>query len=398
MQIARRLTAAVVAATMIGGCASSGGGGTATATYADGSTRELTLQEFFVCLLTAGLLCPRSANESTATASAASTGSNSSSSSSRSRSSTSSDSTSSEPTAPSSQGGTIPSSPVPFTSWQDHRGGGGAIARALGATAVISRAADEGVGDAIKGSGGSDGGSITVLYDAAGALSELKMYDRSLFPRADAPSPVDHPEIDMAWSESNASQTVFADVPSDTSALIANPYALDWSYQSFGVWNSPDQPTQERVFAVSYGAATPGAAVPTDGAATFTGKLAGLLVQPSAADYMVAANVRLQVDFGQRSVSLASSGTSIMRDGVGASAAPGLDLSGTMTYVPGSSNSAGANTFSDSFMGTLTTADASMSGTSHGRFHGPAAEELGGVFLVKSPTGAAFTGAYGAKR
>ncbi|HSG77871.1 MAG TPA: transferrin-binding protein-like solute binding protein, partial [Burkholderiales bacterium] len=398
MQTMKRLVVALVAAVVVSGCASGGGGSTATATYADGSTRELTLPELLGCLLTAALLCPRSASQST-TAAAGSTQGASSTSGSGSRSSGTSGSTRAEPIAPSSQGSTTSSSPVPFTRWEDHRGGG-AIARALGATASIRRAADVGVGEAITGSGGTDGGEITVLYDEASALSELRMYDRSLFPRAVAANPVGHPEIDMAWSASKATQTVFADVPSEISALIANPYALGWNYQSFGVWNRPDlsERTLEQVFAVSYGAATPGTAVPTTGSATFTGKLAGLLVQPSAADYMVAANVRLQVDFGERSVGLASSGTSIMRDGISASSAPGLDLSGTMRYAPGSSNSAGANPFSNSFSGTLTTADGSMSGTSNGRFYGPAAEEAGGAFLVQSPTGAAFTGAYGAKR
>ena len=40
-----------------------------------------------------------------------------------------------------------------------------------------------------------------------------------------------------------------------------------------------------------------------------------------------------------------------------------------------------------------------MSGASKGKFYGPKAEELGGVFVVKSPsTVETFTGAYGAKR
>ena len=72
-----------------------------------------------------------------------------------------------------------------------------------------------------------------------------------------------------------------------------------------------------------------------------------------------------------------------------ASAAPNLNLSGTLTYSPAS------NTFG----GTLTNASGSMSGTSTGRYYGPAAQELGGVFTLKSPTSAEmFVGGYGAKR
>lgn len=383
MEIAKKSIAVAVATAMIAGCASTGGGGgggEVTATYADGSTRELTLAEFLACLVTLFLFC----GQQTDPAATSSTNSGSASGSNGTNKSTTS-----TPSSSSSQGNTqAAAQPAPFTRWPDHRGGGGAIVQALGAAASISRSADSGEGFSIKQVGYSDGGELTVLYDDSGALRELRLYDRSFFPRADAASPAGYPAIDMAWSPSNTTQTVFANVRSEASALLANPYALDWNYQSFGVWNHPDVPTQERVFSVSYGAATPGAAVPAAGVATFSGKLAGLLVQPTALDYMVAANVGVQVDFGQRSVGLASSGTSIMRDGARAGAAPGLDLAGTMTYAPGS----------NTFTGTLTTAGAGMSGTSNGRFYGPAAEELGGVFVVKSPTGAAFTGAYGAKR
>jgi hypothetical protein len=40
-----------------------------------------------------------------------------------------------------------------------------------------------------------------------------------------------------------------------------------------------------------------------------------------------------------------------------------------------------------------------MSGASKGQFYGPTAQELGGVFTLKSPTTAEmFTGAFGGKR
>jgi hypothetical protein len=40
-----------------------------------------------------------------------------------------------------------------------------------------------------------------------------------------------------------------------------------------------------------------------------------------------------------------------------------------------------------------------MSGSSKGQFYGPAAQELGGAFSLKSPTTLeTLTGAYGAKR
>lgn len=175
-----------------------------------------------------------------------------------------------------------------------------------------------------------------------------------------------------------------------TTNLVANPYFAGWDYQSFGVWNyvinnGPDWGVES----VSFGVATLGSAVPSSGAATFTGKLGGLYFSPTSEGSVAAANLTVNVDFGARSLSFASSGTRLTRDLASGTAAPGLDLSGTLTYLPSTS----------AFTGTLTSAGGTLAGATHGQFYGPAAQELGGAFAVKSSTTVeTFTGAYGAKR
>jgi hypothetical protein len=170
--------------------------------------------------------------------------------------------------------------------------------------------------------------------------------------------------------------------------LVANPYVLGWEYQSFGVWNS-NVPGAGTVGATSFGAATPGSAVPISGAATFTGKLAGLYVSPTGQGSLAAADLTVNANFNTRSLSFASSGTTITRDLVTATAAPNLNLNGTLTYSPGSST----------FTGALVNAGSTMSGSSKGQFYGPTAQELGGVFAVKSSTTVeTLVGAFGAKR
>lgn len=182
----------------------------------------------------------------------------------------------------------------------------------------------------------------------------------------------------------------FVSVSDRTTNLVANPYFAGWDYQSFGVWNyvinyGPDW----GVGSVSFGVATPGSAVPSSGAATFTGKLGGLYFSPTSEGSVAAANLTVNVDFGARSLSLASSGTTLTRDLASGTAAPGLDLNGTMIYSPSSS----------AFTGALTSAGGTLAGTTHGQFYGPAAQELGGAFALKSSTTVeTFTGAYGAKR
>jgi hypothetical protein len=170
-------------------------------------------------------------------------------------------------------------------------------------------------------------------------------------------------------------------------ALVANPYALGWEYQSFGAWNSHH--IEGQLGASSFGSPTPAAAVPASGAASFKGTLAGFYVSPTGQPSVAAASVTVNADFTTRSLDFASSGTRLSRDLVSGAATPHLDLSGTLIYAPGTGV----------FSGTLKNAGGTMQGRTTGQFHGPSAQELGGVFAVKSPAGnETFTGAYGAKR
>jgi len=178
-------------------------------------------------------------------------------------------------------------------------------------------------------------------------------------------------------------------VPGGSGAeLRADPYAQGWNYQSFGIWDRHVSGSGT-IGATSFGAVTPAPAVPSSGAATFTGRLGGLYISPTGQGSVASAQVSVNADFSSRSLSFASSGTTITRDhGIG-TAAPQLNLGGTLTYSPST------NTFG----GALTSAGGTMSGSSSGRYYGPAAQELGGVFTVMSATTVeTLTGAYGAKR
>lgn len=170
--------------------------------------------------------------------------------------------------------------------------------------------------------------------------------------------------------------------------MVANPYAQGWNFQSFGVWNTQTM-SGGGIASSSFGAATPASAVPSTGTASFVGKLGGIYVSPAGEASMASADVRVNADFGNRSLSFASQGTRLTQDLKGSTAAPHLNLGGTLTYSPAS----------NTFAGTLTNAGGTMSGSSTGRYYGPAAQELGGAFTVKSAnTVETLTGAYGARR
>jgi hypothetical protein len=197
------------------------------------------------------------------------------------------------------------------------------------------------------------------------------------------------PGIDVGLSASATSPAnPFVDGADGGLLLAANPYALGWTYQSFGVWNVQEGLAPD-INAVTFGAPSPASAVPAAGTARFTGKLAGLYVSPSGEGALAAADLSVTADFAARSLRFSTSGTSLSRNLAAAAPAPDLNLSGTLSYAPGSA----------SFGGQIASAGGTLSGETDGRFYGPAAEELGGAFRLRAASGVeTFTGGYGAKR
>ena len=221
-------------------------------------------------------------------------------------------------------------------------------------------------------------GGAAVQYDASGKLVHFGAGTASFGPaNAGNLAALGQPGVDRLHG------------PSGNVALVANPYALGWNYQSYGAWNEQKTGASGTISVSSFGQATPGSAVPTSGSATFTGKSSGFYVSPTGQGSIAAADVTVNANFSTRSLGFHTSATTIARDVKAPVAAPHLNLSGTLTY------SAGTNAFA----GTVANAGGTLSGSSKGQFYGPTAQELGGVFNLKSSTSSeALTGAYGAKR
>jgi hypothetical protein len=98
--------------------------------------------------------------------------------------------------------------------------------------------------------------------------------------------------------------------------------------------------------------------------------------------------VSANVDFQTRNIGFSTSNTSTLNLNSGArnSNDTSLNLSGTLSYAPGA----------NSFGGTLTAGNG-ISGPASGRFYGPAAQEMGGVYSLQGQAGS-MLGGFGAKR
>jgi hypothetical protein len=341
MKALRKSCIALAAAALASGCAGTGGGSGSGATVtANGETREIGLGEALACIFTLGL-CPALRGPS-------------------------SGSSTTQQTA---------------TNVRTHMGYG----------------TDGGLLRPQSYAGAPDGpyvaAEVQIQYDSTG---RLVLFEPGGFYASGAPAPryASLERAGLPWLDAGSSPVAGAPASPFTTgqdaqvALVANPNALGWNYQSFGVWNTATA-TGGAMHASSFGAPTPASAVPTSGTATFTGKLAGLYISPGGQGSTAAADLSVRADFRTRSLDFRSSGTVTTRDLRTPVVAPGLNLAGTLTYQPGSS----------AFSGTLGNAAGTMSGTTSGKFYGPAAQELGGVLNLRAPGSAeAFTGAYGAKR
>lgn len=206
--------------------------------------------------------------------------------------------------------------------------------------------------------------------------------------------------VTSSSTTASAEKNPFVEGATGSMAVAVNPNWLGWNYQSFGIWDVEINGNRY-IDALTFGAPSVATAVPTAGNATFNGVLGGLYISPAGQGSIASANLRVNVDFGARTLGFASTATTLTRDlftsrfGFGASStvkwttASNLDLSGTLRYDAGSA----------SFSGTLVNAAGTLSGTSAGKFYGPTGQELGGAFQVHAASGVeTFTGAYGAKR
>jgi hypothetical protein len=175
----------------------------------------------------------------------------------------------------------------------------------------------------------------------------------------------------------------------EKTGVVLNPATLGWDYQTFGIWAINGAPLQ--VGAISAGAVTPANAVPTTGSATFTGHAGGFYFDGAGARLTTDAQMSAIANFSNRSIQFSTTGTMVStpENPPVTSARPALNLSGNLSYAPGSSQ----------FSGNVSTADNALSGNASGRFYGPNAQEIGGVYGLNAGSGGArMIGGFGGKR
>jgi C-lobe and N-lobe beta barrels of Tf-binding protein B len=232
------------------------------------------------------------------------------------------------------------------------------------------------------GVGTIDNATVRFSFDGASQLSGIRITSPQATLSFDRNSP-DH-------TLECASGLCVAESPGG-GVLAIDPFAEHWNYQTFGVWVMDAGLPSIRLGAISAGGPTSGSALPTSGTATFNGLAAGLYIDTAGTPWGTAAMMKADVSFGSRTILFSTSKTFVASDPQAARAGAldeNLNLSGTLSYAQGINN----------FSGTVTTQNGQLTGRSEGRFYGPAAEEIGGVYSLSGSGPSRLIGGFGGKR
>ena len=238
------------------------------------------------------------------------------------------------------------------------------------------------ISQAVTATGTAQNGTATVTktYDSAGNQTSVGINGTQSSTSTNSSSGT------SSGTNATSAYQGFANSNAENFTLMSGKILFE--YQTLGVWETGRNTTQVKTGAVSAGAPTAGASIPTSGTATFTGDAVGIMTDASGGHYMTSAVANMTADFNARSLSMnTTSTTKVNVNTANVAADNSLNLSGTMNYAAGT----------NSFSGNMST-QGGWGGTATGRFYGPAAQEAGGTFNTKGTGTQSYIGAFGVKR
>jgi len=177
-------------------------------------------------------------------------------------------------------------------------------------------------------------------------------------------------------------------------ALASNPVAKGWSYQSYGTWVTGGGTGSGTAGVMSVGAKTTGANIPLTGTAVYRGNSGGRYVDTLGNYVFTHSDIYVAADFSRNLVEFESYDTKTTADLINVVDRTDLDFETQMSY------SAATNSFTGDNISRGRRGLSDLTGTVTGRFYGPSAEEIGGVFKIDKAGSDTilYSAAYGGKQ
>jgi len=194
----------------------------------------------------------------------------------------------------------------------------------------------------------------------------------------------------------NTGNTVYGyDLAGTKFLLAADPLTIGWNYQTFGIWETGRGTGSGTAGAISAGAVTLGSSIPTKDSATYNGHFGGVLSDFDGDDFLTRGSVVVGVNFADKELTFNTTSTQTLSP---VASNPTWSTATAYNITPAANGT--KLTYSDatnSFTGALKDGN-NFTGTATGRFYGPNAEELGGVFNLSGSGLNNHAGAFGAKK
>lgn len=285
-------------------------------------------------------------------------------------------------------------------------GGGGTSATLAGPTPNFTRWADVKADSTMVVGGISQSGSYT--WDrTSDALTSATLDEAKAGATYSAKYDASGKIVSLTLTPVGSTQVSFTSPPDFLAAgeaiskdgskffVAVDPIDEGWEYQSFGIWNTGGGAGSGTYGAISAGAMTSGAAIPTSGSATYSGFAGGRYIDTSGKYWFAGSDMSATADFAARSINFATTQTELAAtlEATTSTARPDLNLTGTLTYAP-ATNSITGNIKTQ----TTTAGLAPMTGSATARFYGPTAQEIGGTFSVRGTGIQGYAGAFGGKQ
>ncbi|MDH3667495.1 MAG: transferrin-binding protein-like solute binding protein [Paracoccaceae bacterium] len=235
-------------------------------------------------------------------------------------------------------------------------------------------------------------GSVSLSVDAGGSVSKASLEfppgpgfgtpTRLRFDTAQGATFADGDTLDPI-----ASDFIIAETASGSpAAIVADPIAAGFEYQSFGVWATGLNANSGQAGVFTAGASIANSSfggVPAAGMASYRGMSNGFYLDPDGNAFLTFADFDADIDFGAQTIALSTVGTDVIDISTGVSSAMGsLDFTGDGTVLADGDIAAAISA-------------TNLAGNLDGILYGPNAEELGGVFEMTGAAGR-YLGAVGA--
>lgn len=260
----------------------------------------------------------------------------------------------------------------------------------LNGRAVVVEYSTAANGDVAAGPPEASAATVSLTLDDVGALlAALIDVDRGdvfggaplgvAFDTADGDTFADGDTLDEIPDD----YAVAVNAAGDELAIVADPVAMGFEYQSFGIWATGVDVGSGVAGVATAGAATPSNDLPTADA-NYSGSSAGFFVDADHNAYLAFADFGASLDFDTQMLTVFTLGTEVVDTAVGGAPTPMDDLD-----YSGEGMLAGDGTFSIDIDAT------DLAGSLDGLLNGPGGAELGATFAMQGDAGR-YVGAVGA--